>query len=176
LVIQTSKKTEYLKSLDITDFHKSSPQTMFHLTSADVKSVQLDVNISTSLTKTEKKSIRFRIASGNLDVRLNDKFSLDMEQIIKKKPPKQTSIQIVFTGFDEYNDNLSYNDNSPEGYIHPIFKEILSYPEQGTVYIGFPTDQTTGCCSHLAARVIPTVCIFLFITSFIFFNFFFFIY
>jgi hypothetical protein len=76
-----------------------------------------------------------------------------MEQITKKKPPRKTSIQMIFTGFNEHNLSSDSDEN-----ISPVFKDLLQYPEQGKIYIGFSTDQTTGCCSHLAARVIPTVC------------------
>jgi hypothetical protein len=73
-----------------------------------------------------------------------------MERITKKKPPSKTTIQMIFTGFDEYENNKN---------VSRVFKDLLPYPEQGRVYIGFSTHQTTGCCSHLAARVIPTVSI-----------------
>ena len=49
-------------------------------------------------------------------------------------------------------------DNSSED---NIFKDLLSYSGQGRIYIRFLTHQTTGCCSQFAARVIPTVCIFI---------------
>ena len=61
---------------------------------------------------------------------------------------------MIFTEFDELSLFEVYNTKE----VSPIFKDLLPYPEQGRVYIGFPTQQTTGCCSHLAARVIPTVC------------------
>ena len=79
---------------------------------------------------------------------VSNEFSLKMEQITKKKLPSETMIQMILNKFD--------NEMS-EG---SVFKDLLPYPEQGRIYIGFPTQQTTGCCSHLAARVIPTVCIF----------------
>ncbi len=71
-----------------------------------------------------------------------------MKRIIKKNLPSETTIQMIFTEFDDHKKNIS-----------SVFKDLLQYPEQGRIYIGFLTNQTTGCCSHLAARVIPTVCI-----------------
>src|SRR5205823_8229374 len=100
----------------------------------------------------EETSIILRIASGNLDVKVSKAFSAEMERITKKKPPSKTTIQMIFTGFDEYNSSRDCNENVPS-----VFKDLLQYPEQGRIYIGFSTHQTTGCCSHLAARVIPTV-------------------
>ncbi|PKY51815.1 hypothetical protein RhiirA4_494733 [Rhizophagus irregularis] len=84
--------------------------------------------------KTEEASIIFRIAKGSLNV------------------PNNTSIQMLFTEFDERNTSKDYYKD-----LSPIFKDLISYPEQGKIYIGFPTNQTTGSCSHLAARVIPTM-------------------
>ena len=145
------------------DFDTFSPQKMFHLTSADIRGVQLDVkrllfpeNISAKqLCSTkhpmEESSIFLRIASGNLNVKVDNETSREMERTTKKKPPNKTTIQMIYSGFDEHN---SYNKN-----ISSVFKDLLPYPKQGRIYIGFPTHQTTGCCSHLAARVIPTVCI-----------------
>ncbi|PKC14058.1 hypothetical protein RhiirA5_269102 [Rhizophagus irregularis] len=168
LVIQLSKKMQEPRSMNIASaFDTYSPQKMFHLTSVDVRGVQLDVkrliDPSNIITKqwrpspitnfqTEEASIFLRIASGNLDVKVSSAFSLEMERTTKKKPPNKTTIQMIFTGFDERN---SSGDNNNK--ISPIFKDLLPYPEQGRIYIGFPTHQTTGCSSHLAARVIPTV-------------------
>jgi hypothetical protein len=140
-----------------------SPRKMFQLTSVYVRDVQLEVKrilLPTNMSanqwcstdfQTEQASILLRITSGNLDVNVSETFSAEMERITKKKPPRQTTIQMIFTGFNEHE---NYN-----GTISSVFKDLLPYPEQGRIYIGFSTHQTTGCCSHLAARVIPTVCI-----------------
>ncbi|CAG8770308.1 4843_t:CDS:2, partial [Acaulospora morrowiae] len=91
-------------------------------------------------------------ASGHLDVRVPKAFSNEMERTTKKKPPSTTSIHIMFTGYDEHSYSSDRNEKVSE-----IFKNLLPYPEQGRIFIGFPTHQTTGCSSHLAARLIPTV-------------------
>ncbi|CAB4444450.1 unnamed protein product [Rhizophagus irregularis] len=96
----------------------------------DLKSI----DITSDVYKTEEASIIFRIAKGSLNV------------------PNNTSIQMLFTEFDERNTSKDYYKD-----LSPIFKDLISYPEQGKIYIGFPTNQTTGSCSHLAARVIPTL-------------------
>ncbi|RIA78752.1 hypothetical protein C1645_810982, partial [Glomus cerebriforme] len=148
LSIQLSKKLQEPKLMMISsEFNTFSPQKMFQLTSVDIRNVQLDV-------KYQKKeaSIFFKIASGSLNVKVSEAFSAEMERITKKKPPSKTIIQMIFTGFDEHNSSKDDDKN-----ISPIFKDQLQYPEQGRIYIGFTTHQTTGCCSHLAARVIPTM-------------------
>jgi hypothetical protein len=148
------------KSMNILSmFNPFSSQKMFQLTSIEVRDVKLEIkkltlptNLSARLHhQPEKTSISLKIANGNLNVNVNDEFSAAMERLTKKKPPRQTTIQMIFTGFDKY--------NSSEICVSPVFKDLLPYPEQGKIYIGFSTHQTTGCCSHLAARVIPTVCI-----------------
>ncbi|CAB5390281.1 unnamed protein product [Rhizophagus irregularis] len=165
LVIRLSKKIQRPEPLRITsEFNTYSPQRMFQLTSINVGRVQLDVErliVPTNFNvrqlhlinyQTEKASIFLKTANGDLDVRVSNEFSLKMEQITKKKPPRKTSIQMIFTGFNEHNLSSDSDEN-----ISPVFKDLLQYPEQGKIYIGFSTDQTTGCCSHLAARVIPTM-------------------
>ncbi|RIA98330.1 hypothetical protein C1645_140577 [Glomus cerebriforme] len=165
LVIQLSKKMQDPKSMNITSgFNTFSPQMMFNLTSVNVRGVQLNIKklvIPTNMNarqwrslpitdfQVEEASILLRIANGNLDVNVSNVFSAEMERITKKKPPSKTTIQMIYAGFEEYR---KYNR-----IISPVFKDLLPYPEQGKIYIGFPTFQTTGCCSHLAARVIPTV-------------------
>jgi hypothetical protein len=146
--IKLSKKMQEPKLMVIaSDYDVFSPHKLFQLTSVDVRDVQLDVNY-----QTEESSIFYRIANGNLDVKVSDEFSVEMERITKKKPPNKTTIQMIFTGFDEHNSSRDPNSN-----ISPVFKDLLKYPKQGRLYIGFSTHQTTGCCCHLAARVIPTV-------------------
>jgi hypothetical protein len=167
LIIQLSKKMQDPTFVEIASgLNTFSPKNMFHLTSVDFRSVQLDVKrllipskinikqLRSNMYQTEEESILFRIASGNLDVNVSKEFSAKMERITKKKPPNNTIIQMIFAEFDERNLSEDHNKN-----LSPIFKDLISYPEQGKVYIGFPTNQTTGSCSHLAARVIPTVSI-----------------
>jgi hypothetical protein len=168
LITHLSKKMQEPTLIEIaSDFNTLSPKNMFHLTSVDFRSVQLDVKrllipskintkqLRSNVYQTEVASIIFRIANGNLDVNISKEFSAKMERITKKKPPNKTSIQMIFTEFNELDSSVDYNEN-----LSPIFNDLISHPEQGKVYIGFPTNQTTGSCSHLAARVIPTVSIF----------------
>ncbi|GBB83189.1 hypothetical protein RclHR1_00010071 [Rhizophagus clarus] len=165
LIIQLSKKMKEPTLVEIApSFNTFSPKNMFHLTSVDFRGVQLDVKrllipakinikqLRSNMYQTVEESILFRIANGNLDVKVSKEFSAKMERITKKKPPNNTLIQMIFAEFDERNLSSDYYKN-----LSPIFKDLISYPEQGKIYIGFPTNQTTGSCSHLAARVIPTM-------------------
>src|SRR6266511_1523451 len=153
-MIRLSKKMQEPLSMNTSMFDTFSPQGLFHLTSVDARNVQLSVKrllVSTNIItdfQTEEASIFLRIISGYLDVRVSEEFSAEMERITKKKTPKKTLVQMIFT---EFNKSSGEHDSQ-------AFKDLLPYPKQGRIYIGFPTNQTTGCCSHFAACVIPTLC------------------
>ncbi|GES95293.1 hypothetical protein GLOIN_2v1834046 [Rhizophagus clarus] len=159
LVIQLSKRIREPKvTMEIaSEFNRLSPQELFHLASVDIKDVRL--RIEKLLVPTDISAGKFRqmspssaflkIASGNLDIKANYEISSEMKRITKKELPRETTIQMIYTRFDE--------QNSSGDYVSPIFRDLLPYPEQGRIHIGFSTHQTTGCCSHLSARVIPTV-------------------
>ncbi|RGB27756.1 hypothetical protein C1646_630205, partial [Rhizophagus diaphanus] len=165
LVTKVSKKMQDPESIDITSrLNTFSSKNMFNLTSVDLRCVQLDVerlllpkkinikHLRSDEYNMEEASAIFRIAKGSLNVKISKEFSAKMGRITKKNPPNNTSIQMIFTEFDERNTSKDYYNN-----LSPIFEDLISYPEQGKIYIGFPTNQTTGSSSHLAARVIPTM-------------------
>ncbi|CAG8705877.1 9435_t:CDS:2, partial [Ambispora leptoticha] len=171
IVHLTKKMTDPRAMNIISGIGTYSPKHLFQLTSVDVRNVQLDVQrliipqpslrsrtISIQDCSLESTTIFLRIANGYLDVRVSKEFSAEMERSTKKKPPSKTLIQMLFTGFDEHSSSGGGgSDNAQSKKVIDIFKDLLPYPEQGRIFIGFPTHQTTGCCSHLAARVIPTV-------------------
>ncbi|CAG8538686.1 7915_t:CDS:10, partial [Acaulospora colombiana] len=164
-IIHLTKKMSDPRPMNIiSGLSTTSPQKMFSLRSVDVRQVQLDVvrllipkkntrsKMGLSEYPKEEASMYLRVASGHLDVRVTKAFSNEMERSTKKKPPSTTSIHIIFSGYDEH----SYSSDRNEK-VSDIFKNLLPYPEQGRIFIGFPTHQTTGCSSHLSARLIPTV-------------------
>ncbi|KAG2182804.1 hypothetical protein INT44_005784, partial [Umbelopsis vinacea] len=155
-------------------FTSSVPDGIFALGSVSIQKVQLEVErfvpptftsslMSAFMPKAllgtssdtngapltfEKASTFLRVVTGVLKVSVSKELEREMERSTKKKPPKQTKFQLVFTGREEL--DVSENTNI-------VFQDLVPYPEQGRIYIGFPTHQTTGCCSHMAARFIPTV-------------------
>ncbi|KAI8974636.1 hypothetical protein BDB01DRAFT_805850 [Pilobolus umbonatus] len=156
-------------AIDTKSMIVTTPQRMFTITNADMRQIQLDSEKYTPpsslftpfslLTKpkeidirsglpTEKASIFLRVVTGTLQVNVSREFEKEMERATKKKPPKTTKFQLVYTGKEEL--DASENRNQ-------IFKELIPFPHQGRVFIGFPTHQTTGCCCHMASRFIPTV-------------------
>ncbi|KAG0309556.1 hypothetical protein BGZ98_001297 [Dissophora globulifera] len=133
--------------------YMTSPQKIFTLKSVDLQSVQMDatrmeVSRWTRELSTTTTTIFLRTASGNLDVKVSKQFAAEMERTTKKYPPSKTAIQILYVGHDE-------KQASAEN--KTIFKDLVPFPEQGRIFIGFPTHQTTGFCSHVAGRFIPTV-------------------
>ncbi|CAJ0634587.1 2131_t:CDS:10 [Entrophospora sp. SA101] len=153
-VIHLTKETN--KSLSINmdiGLNKFSPKNMFQLKSVDVCNVRLHFRGLIGPEKSQiSQSTSLKIACGNLGVDVSKSFSEEMEFATKKKPPNNTTIQMIFTGHDER--NLPGNSNKK---ILNVFKDLTPFPDQGRIFIGFPTHQTTGCSVHLAARVIPTV-------------------
>ncbi|KAI8644601.1 hypothetical protein BD408DRAFT_383483 [Parasitella parasitica] len=149
----------------------TTPQRMFTITGCDMRQIQLDAekytppsvfsplaNFLSSKPKSttdkekglpvEKGSIFLRVVTGALKVSVSRDYEKEMERATKKKPPKTTKFQLVYTGKEEL--DASENRNQ-------IFKDLIPFPHQGRVFIGFPTHQTTGCCCHMASRFIPTV-------------------
>ncbi|CAG8699615.1 4190_t:CDS:10, partial [Gigaspora margarita] len=160
-IIHLKKQMGSPRSMAIrSDINKCSPKNMFKLESVEVCDVQLnvrriiptDMSLSKSLFRnypTENASIRLCVASGNLKVQVQKEFVAEMERMTKKKPPSQTTMQLIFTRND---DNFEFKNK-----MSKIFQDLLPFPEQGRIFIGFRTHQTTGCSVHIAARVIPTV-------------------
>ena len=69
----------------------------------------------------------------------------DMNRTTKKNPPSSTDIKIILSNYDEYQSSLAVKGSS-----NSIFDDLIPSPsEQGHVYIGFPTHQTTGYSIHV---------------------------
>ncbi|CAG8452410.1 537_t:CDS:10, partial [Dentiscutata heterogama] len=131
------------------DIKRESPENLFRLESVNIHTVKFEVTTTprtVSSSNHEKKSVCFKIASGNLKVQIQRKFSSEMERLTKKKPPSKTTVQAILPIYSRSSDAT-----------FDIFKDLLPYPEQGNIFIGFRTHQTTSYSINLAARVIPTV-------------------
>ncbi|CAG8627407.1 1281_t:CDS:10 [Acaulospora morrowiae] len=158
-VIHISKQMGSPRPVEIqSNINRNSPLNMFKLKSIDMRGVLFSIRRmvfptgaspfkSLSICSVEKDSIRLRIVSGDMDVNIKEEFIAEMERITKKKPPSQTTMQLIFSSYDDI----------PKHKTSYAFSDLLQYSEQGRVFIGFRTHQTTGCFAHLAARVIPTV-------------------
>src|SRR5947207_1507227 len=87
LVVELSKKMQEPDLMDVVKM--VSPKKLFHLISIDVRDVKLDIKYKAG---EQPISIFFRIASGNVDVKVNKTFSAEMERTTKKTPPSKTII------------------------------------------------------------------------------------
>ncbi|KAI8803502.1 hypothetical protein BJ742DRAFT_828538 [Cladochytrium replicatum] len=145
----------------------NSPNNIFTLESINVKQAQMDVvallefDVSkmvsqgtpdTRQTKESHFNLFMRTAAGEFKVRLSDAFIKEMERTTKKRPPLETSIQLMFSNYDEYENSSGLREKNS------MFDDLIPSPkDQGRIFIGFPTHQTTGCAIQMAAHLIPTV-------------------
>lgn len=89
-----------------------------------------------------------RIATAQVSASIGAKFAAEFERAQKKPPPKQTKLSLLCISKAEM-DASTRND--------PVFADLIPR-EQGRVYIGFPTHQTTGFGGHVGApALVPTV-------------------
>ncbi|KAJ3288068.1 hypothetical protein HDU79_005116 [Rhizoclosmatium sp. JEL0117] len=141
-------------------YNLTSPNNIFELKTINVSKVQLDLKVFLDFDHESKKlgdestfTIYMRIATASVGVRLSAQLSKEMERTTKKRAPAITDFHIQFSNYDEY--DSSTTARSGRG---GIFHDLIPGPkDQGKVFIGFPTHQTTGCSIHLAAHLIPTV-------------------
>ena len=161
-------------------YHLSSTQDIFKLESLSLKTLQLDVQAtlppqqpqeistlkstlasfflkkkpeppSTLAPRKIESTIFMRIAVGSASVKATPKLVRDMERTTKKSPPKTITIQILWNNFDEYESSRGAEQDNM------LLEDLVPFLNQGHIYIGFQTHQTTGCAMHLATHLIPTV-------------------
>ena len=131
-------------------FTLSSPNNFMQLESVYLSKVQLDVQIIEG--SQNAATIHMRIATGTLNVTLPRKLVDEMVRTTKKAPPSTSKIMLMFSNYDEYDAS-----SGVRGGIK-VFDDLVPLPtEQGKIFIGFPTHQTTGCAIQLAGHFIPTV-------------------
>ncbi|RKP10023.1 hypothetical protein THASP1DRAFT_22221 [Thamnocephalis sphaerospora] len=132
-----------------------SPQKMFTLGEVDVQQVHMQSirhhrdGMAGGSADGESTSVFVRVSRAHLSVRVTKQQTIDMERTTKKRPPATTVVQMVYTGYDEHGASSQGKKS--------LFSNLMPFPKQGRVYIGFPTHQTTGFSSHVAAHFIPTV-------------------
>ncbi|ORX44853.1 hypothetical protein BCR36DRAFT_334006 [Piromyces finnis] len=166
-------------------YKNKTPNKMFELEDIITRSVQMDIEVKDNLNIFYKESVQMpkkiffgfagigfslsgknkqpedfeaikltqfiKVTTGTFKANLPVSVKREMERTTKKNPPVRTSISILSTNYDEYESSTAIKDKSK------IFEDLISYPNQGKIFIGFPTQQTTGCCIHLLGHLIPTV-------------------
>ncbi|KAJ1955696.1 hypothetical protein EC988_001741, partial [Linderina pennispora] len=94
-----------------------------------------------------------KIAEASTSSHVSAAMNKQIERATKKFAPKSTDIRVIWNSLAEH----EALESSSDGQTSSVFSQLISFPSQGRVFIGFPTHQTTGCCAHLAAALIPTV-------------------
>lgn len=75
----------------------------------------------------------------------------ELERATKKKPPKETVISIIYATKEETEASTGQGEDA-------IFAGVAPRQDRhGRIFIGFPTQQTTGVPSSVSARFISTV-------------------
>jgi hypothetical protein len=132
-------------------YQLSSPHNLFTLEAVHISQIQLDVEIT--LKPPISVTIFMKIASGTASVSLPKKMAEEMYRTTKKMPPKTVPLLIMLSNFEEHDSTLQ----TILGF-ESIFEGLVPNPvQQGHVFIGFPTHQTTGCSIQAAGHFIPTV-------------------
>ena len=98
---------------------------------------------------TETTAIAFlRIVTAKVSISIGRKFKAEFERAQKKPPPRETKICLLCISKAEF-DASTHND--------PVFANLIPR-RQGSIYIGFPTHQTSGFGGHVGApALVPTV-------------------
>lgn len=112
-------------------------------------------------------SLALRIVAANISVSVSKTFGVELERATKKPPPRQTSVALVFTGREAWEEGeladggKATEDAAEEGKGEKsVFRGLradLDGRGLAKVFIGHATGQTTGMAGHLSARFIPTV-------------------
>ena len=120
------------------------------------------------LLETVHSSLHLRVVTANVRVYSDAGFSREIERSTKKALPKTTPFHMVYMGKDDYDATVgdAAQDNADgatptavlDRHARRLFHGLMPrLDDQGRVFIGFRTHQTTSFSGHMAARFIPTV-------------------
>lgn len=81
----------------------------------------------------------------------------ELERATKKPPPKATRISVLTTSFGDSSTILAVQEGKTANIAMNLFSSVVPQ-KHGNIFIGFPTNQTTGLLCHVSApSLIPTV-------------------
>jgi hypothetical protein len=177
LVIDLSKTASSDIPLEIPNFiRRYSPDRIFTLESTALRNVQMTGKILQEVQQDEEGisgkialffgftkpkppkpkeykwvscSTFLRVAIGTLNVSAGAPMQQQMERTTKKRIPGTCKAFLVYNTVEEYSLSQELMVESL------VFKDLVPFPNQGNVFIGFRTHQTTGCSVHLAGHFIP---------------------
>ncbi|KAF8497460.1 hypothetical protein F5888DRAFT_1613660, partial [Russula emetica] len=114
---------------------------------------------SIDLLEANSSNIVLTIFAANVDVRLDEKMTVELQRATKKNPPRQLRYELIYTGKDEYDSNVRAEEEAAydTGSVFQGLRADLEGTGSTRVFIGHATGQTTGFGGHMATRFIPTV-------------------
>ncbi|KAI9838454.1 MAG: hypothetical protein M1837_002476 [Sclerophora amabilis] len=99
-------------------------------------------------------NINLHVTTAKVSTSVNNSFAKELERATKKPPLKSTKLALLTVS--SAGDVVS-KSSATSAQSMAIFTSVLP-KENGKVFIGFPTSQTTGVLAHISAdAVIPTV-------------------
>ncbi|EGF81075.1 hypothetical protein BATDEDRAFT_24744 [Batrachochytrium dendrobatidis JAM81] len=153
-ILNFNKKCSIPRSVDIPNCKSvilKSPNNLFQLSTVSVSKAQLDVQVKNKQSE-ESYTIFMHIATADITSTLPRKLADEMKRTTKKNPPSTTQLRLMFSNYDEYDSSSGVRKGVQ------MFNDLMPDPsDQGRIFIGFPTHQTTGCAIQIAGHLIPTV-------------------
>lgn len=111
------------------------------------------------LTKVTTTNVFLSVTTASIRTSVPSSFAAELERATKKPPPKTTKLALLTSSYDEVEASreATKRDQIVKGV--DIFASVLPGKKSGgRIFIGFPTNQTTGAGVHLSApSLIPTV-------------------
>ncbi|KAJ9484958.1 hypothetical protein VN97_g8399 [Penicillium thymicola] len=128
-------------------FTQGTPQKQSNAQDLEPERQEDSGNMNTMLTA----SVFLHINTASLQPSISRDLSKELERATRKPPPKKATLAILTPSYDA---NMSTGTSSSQS---EVLSSILP-SKGGRVFIGFPTQQTTGLNAHVSApSVIPTV-------------------
>ncbi|CAI7576909.1 unnamed protein product [Penicillium discolor] len=138
--------TSSLKSF-FSKFTQGTPEKQSNAQNLEPERQEDSGNMNTMLSA----SVILHINTASLQPSISRDLSKELERATRKPPPKKATLAILTPSYDA---NMSTGTSSSQS---EVLSSILP-SKGGRVFIGFPTQQTTGLNAHVSApSVIPTV-------------------
>ncbi|OBT78796.1 hypothetical protein VF21_02548 [Pseudogymnoascus sp. 05NY08] len=111
------------------------------------------------LTKETTANVFLSVTTASIRTSVTSTFATELERATKKPPPKSTRLALLSSSYDEATASKEGTNGSKVANGVDIFAFVLPGKKNGgKIFIGFPTNQTTGAGVHLSApSLIPTV-------------------
>jgi len=133
-------------------FQLSSPHGLFTIQRAEKSVVQVRLTVHEGENWTQSTVFASQYTA-NLKSNPSKQLITQMQRVTKKKPPSECHVACLVAS-----DESGFVGGQSEGLAAEILRgSFVPAENQGRVFIGFSTHQTTGCALHISAPVIPTV-------------------